>query len=328
MLDVLCLGDAKLDIFLHVQPDNPHFTLKDHRLEIDFGEKVYVDKYVIDMGGNAANSGIGLSRLGLNAGICAEIGKDEFSIRILNKLMREKINTDFLLQTVSEKTSFSIILSYRAERTIFSEHEVREHNFNFKDLQTRFIYITSLGEKWENVYKNALEVSKKRGIKIAFNPGTLQIEGKNRIVFDIIENSDYLFLNKEEAEEILYGKEINLGSNKNMEKILFGLRSLGAKNVVITDSDKGSYLKDIDDKSFFLGIAPSEVLEKTGAGDAYTAGFIAAILNGFSQKDAMVWGAVNSASVIEKVGAENGLLTKVELLARIKSLKNFTPKPL
>jgi sugar/nucleoside kinase (ribokinase family) len=62
-----------------------------------------------------------------------------------------------------------------------------------------------------------------------------------------------------------------------------------------------------------LGIVKTEVVEKTGAGDAFSAGFLAAIIHGLEIPEAMKWGSINSANVIGKIGAEEGLLTKFEL---------------
>lgn len=329
MLDILCVGDAKLDIFLQVPKNNPHFGLdkKNNKLLISFGEKIYVDKYVVDTGGNATNTAVGISRLGFNSGICAEIGKDEFSQKILNRLKTEKVNMDFLLQTDTEKSSFSIILSYDAERTIFSEHVLRDHNFSFENLNTKLIYITSLGKIWEKAYEKTLEFVKTNNIKLAFNPGSLQLEKRGKTVMDILERTDYLFVNKEEAEQILYGEEVSLSSDKEsaIKKLLYGIKSLGVKNVIITDSNNGSYLNDEEDNMYALGIVSSKIVEKTGAGDSYTAGFLAAILNGLTCEEAMIWGSVNAASVIGKVGAEQGLLTKKRLEEKIKELNNFSP---
>ena len=55
-------------------------------------------------------------------------------------------------------------------------------------------------------------------------------------------------------------------------------------------------------------------MEKTGAGDAYASGLISALVSGESFEEAMVWGALNASSVIGKTGAQNGLLTKTELV--------------
>lgn len=332
MLDILCIGDSVIDVFLKIPLDNPKFGLdkKNDKLLINYGDKINVDKYVIELGGNATNTSVGISRLGLNTGLCAEIGKDEFSQKIINVLRNENINLDNLIQDNDSKTSITVVLSYAGDRTLFTEHVERKHNFNFENIETNFIYLTSLGAIWENAYEKTLEFIKNKNAKLAFNPGTLQLEKRDKIIFDIVEKTNYLFVNKEEAEELLYGKELEIQSEENKEslikKMLFGLKGLGAKNVIITDSDRGSYLQDEKDNTYFLGVLNEEVVEKTGAGDSYTAGFLAAILNGGSGAEAMVWGTLNATSVIKKIGAEEGLLTKFEMLEKIKENNKFSPQ--
>jgi sugar/nucleoside kinase (ribokinase family) len=334
MLDVLCVGDSVVDIFLKVPEKSPHFDLdkEKNQLLITLGEKIIIEKYIMEVGGNAANTAVGISRLGLNTGLCAEIGKDEFSQKILDRLKEENVNTDFLLQKATQKTSFSVILSYNGERTIFTEHVERDHDFNFNDLKTKFIYLTSLGKNWERAYEKILEyVEKNTDVKLAFNPGTLQIEKKDKLVMNIIEKTDYLFLNKEEAEVLLYGEklDIKLADEKSfIKKLLFGLKSLGAKNIIITDSNNGSYIQDSSNKTFCLGILEEKIVEKTGAGDAYTSGFLAGIITGKSVEHAMIWGTINASSVILQIGAEEGLLTKQALEEKIKEFNNFYPTKL
>nr|MBI5455940.1 carbohydrate kinase family protein [Candidatus Levybacteria bacterium] len=334
MLDILCIGDAKLDIFIQVPDDNPHVSLdkKTDKLLISYGEKISVDKHFLDIGGNAANAATGISSLGFNAGLCAEIGKDEFSQKILNKLSKKNVNIDYLVQQENEETSFSVSVSYKGDRVLFTEHAERKHDFNFENLQTNFVYLTSLGNIWENAYKNVLDFVESKKIKFAFNPGTLQLEKRDNLVFEVIEKTDYLFVNKEEAQELLYGKELGLEREENnnslIKKMLFGLKGLGAKNVIITDSQNGSYVQDEKNDIYYLGILNEKIVEKTGAGDSYTAGFLAAILNGLPITDAMVWGTINAASVVKKIGAQDGLLTKEQIEEKIKSLKNFTPEKL
>jgi len=322
MLDILCVGDCKIDIFLKIPEDNPHFGLdeKQNKLFLSYGEKIYIDRYVLGIGGNATNTAVGISRLGLNVGLCAEIGKDEFSKKILEELKTENINTDFLSQTDKE-TSISIGLSYKDDRTLFTEHIQREHNFNFNNLQTKFIYLTSLGNVWEKTYEKVLEFSKMNNTKLAFNPGTIQLEKKGKIFMDILENTDYLFVNKQEAEEIVYGKELALTKKNESEikKLLYGLKSLGVKNVMITDGDNGSFAQDENNELHNLKKIDVQVVEKTGAGDAYTAGFLAAMLNSKTVAEAMRWGTLEASSVIQQIGAQAGLLSKQELEQRFAS---------
>lgn len=330
MLDILCVGDSKLDIFFKIPDTNPHFGLdkENNKWLISYGEKISVDNYVLDIGGNATNTAVGISRLGFNVGLCAEIGKDEFSQKIINRLKEENINTDSLLQTDSEKTSFSVAIGYKGDRTLFTEHATRTHNFNFDNLETKFVYLTSLGREWEKAYEKTLEFVSANNLKLAFNPGSLQLEKRGKTIADILERTDYLFLNKEEAEEMLYGRELNLSPDNpsGVKKLLYGIKSLGVKNVIITDSANGSFIQDGENNIYSLGIVKVDVVEKTGAGDAYCSGFLGALLNQKSVKEAMAWGAINSASVIGKIGAEQGLLKKQELEEKTKSIKDFYPK--
>ena len=329
MLDVVCVGDAIIDVFLNISKDNPHFGLdeKNNKLEISFGEKINVESYTLDVGGNAANTCVGLAKLGLSTAILAEIGKDEFAEKILNKFKNENINSEHVILTNDQKTSFSVGINYNGERTLFVEHVQRKHEFNFENLSTKLIYLTSLGKEWEKAYQDTLSFVEKNGVKLAFNPGTLQIEDRGKFLNEIIEKTDYMFLNKEEAELILYGKELEISSDKGndniIKKLLFGIKSIGAKNVIITDSINGSYVFDESNNLYKSPIIKVDVLEKTGAGDGFTAGFLGAILNNLTISDACIWGTINASSVITQIGAQKGLLSKPMLLEKEKNLSNF-----
>jgi len=333
MLDILCVGDSVIDIFLKIPESDPKFSLdrEKNKLCINYADKISVEKYIIGIGGNATNTAVGTERLGLNSGICVEIGNDEFSQRIISVLKQEGVNIEHIVHDKDKQTSITVALSYSGDRTLFTEHIERRHEFNFEAVNTKLIYLTSLGHIWEKAYEKVLEFAKKSNSLLAFNPGSLQLENKNKYVLDVIEETNYLFVNKQEAEEILYGKELELKVENNkhlIKKLLFGLRALGAKNVIITDSDNGSYMQSENDQVYHLEIVRVDVVEKTGAGDSYTAGFLSAIIKGLSVKEAMVWGAINSSSVIQKVGSQEGLLTEDKINNIKNSLTNYSPQEL
>lgn len=310
--DITCVGNAKIDSFLTLHQANNHLRLikETNELCIKFGEKIVVDKSQLLLGGNAANVSVGISRLGLNVGLVAEIGHDEFAQKIINTLFSEKVDTSNIKQAEGQQSSFSTIINFQGERTIFSEHVKRDHNFNFDNITTRWVYLTSIGEEWEKAYQKTVEFVKEKKCYLAFNPGTIQIKsGKNNIQ-NVLSATNILFLNKEEAETLLE----YVPGQKNVEEILTNLQKLGPKIVVITDGKNGSFA--IDDKGNVLkqGIIETEVVEKTGAGDSYSSGFLGAILEGKSVKEAMRWGGLNSASVITKVGAQAGLLYRKDVL--------------
>jgi len=308
--DVVCIGNAKIDTFLTLHEANNHLRLLEETGElcIKFGEKISVDKAEILLGGNAANVAVGISRLELTTALVAEIGKDEFAQKIINTLSKEKVNSTKVYQIENQQSSFSTIINFKGERTIFSEHVRREHNFSFEDISTKWIYLTSLGEAWTDAYNKTVDFIKKTGSNLAFNPGTLQIKSGKTNIENVLSITNLLFVNKEEGEELLNYPH----GQKSIEEIITNLQKFGPKIVVITDGKNGSY--SVDERGNILKeeVAERKVVEKTGAGDSYSSGFLGAILHGKLIKEAMNWGAKNSASVISKVGAQAGLLYKYD----------------
>lgn len=308
--DVVCIGNAKIDTFLTLyEADRCLRLIKEaNELCIKFGEKITVDKAEILVGGNAANVAVGLSRLGLSVALVAEIGKDEFAQKIINTLLKEKVNVTNVKQTEGQRSSFSTIINFQGERTIFSEHLKRSHDFNFNNISTKWVYLTSLGEEWTDAYNKTVDFVKKTKCRLAFNPGTLQIAaGKNNIE-DVLLITDVLFVNKEEAMKISNYKLQISNELENIKNLLEQLQKLGPKIAVITDGKNGSFLIDERGNIAKKGIVETKVIEKTGAGDAYSSGFLSAFITNKSTADSMDLGTKNSASVIGKVGAQAGLL--------------------
>lgn len=308
--DVVCVGNAKIDTFLTLHQANKHLRYANNTNElcIKFGEKISVDKAEILLGGNAANVSIGTSRLGLNTAIVAEIGNDEFAQKIINTLSEENVNTAKVIRTEGQQSSFSTIINYNGERTIFSEHVKRLHDFNFEDISTKWTYLTSLGDEWGQAYQKTVNFVKKTGSNLAFNPGTLQIESGKDALKNVLAATNLLLVNRQEGEELLDYPQ----GQKSVEEIIKKLQELGPKIVVITDGKNGSFVIDDKGNMFKKKIVETKVVEKTGAGDAYSSGFLSALVSGKPIDLAMEWGTKNSASVISRVGATAGLLYKTD----------------
>lgn len=306
--DIACVGNAKIDTFLTLYEASSHLRLlkETNELCIKFGEKIAVDKAEILLGGNAANVSVGASRLGLKTALVAEIGKDEFAQKIINTLKKENVNTSNVLQTEGQQSSFSTIINYKKERTIFSEHVRREHNFSFENISAKWIYLTSLGNNWQDAYNKTVAFAKKTKANLALNPGTLQIQSGKNSLKSILLAANLLFVNKEEGEELLGYSQ----GEKSIKEIIMNLQKLGPKIVVTTDGKNGSFAINEKGEIFKQEITEGKVVEKTGAGDAYSSGFLAGLAHNKSITNAMRWGAKNSASVIGKVGAQPGLLYK------------------
>ncbi len=311
MLDVLTVGNAVLDVFLSIHDENDQISLDStsRKLCIPYGEKILVDKCTFMLGGNATNVAVGLRRLGLRCALMAEIGMDEFSAKILNILRKEEVVTDYIKRGEKE-SSMTIGINFQGERTLFVEHQSREHDFRFAHIETSWIYLTSLGNKWHHVYRNVSDyLASHPEVKLAFNPGSIQYkEGIESFAY-LLPQTRVLFVNKEEAIRLVK-------IDQSIEELLFSLSEMGVKIVVITDGKNGSYVFS-EGKIYHQESIPCKVVERTGAGDAYASGMLAGIIYGKSIPESMKWGAKNAASVIEQIGAQQGLLSLQEMVDKV-----------
>ena len=156
---------------------------------------------------------------------------------------------------------------------------------------------------------------------MAFNPGSRQVRAGKDVLVEILKYTNTLYVNRKEAETIS-GFENSQGKEK---ELLDALIELGVKNPIVTDGSKGSYIFD-GEKYMRVGILPVDAHERTGAGDAFGSGCIAALIQGKSFEEALVWGTVNSASVIGYTGSQRGLLKSSEMLEWIKRADNCEVK--
>jgi ribokinase len=317
--NIITVGESTIDAFMTLAHANSdaHLDKENGGLCFRFGEKIDVDRYDFTIGGNATNVAVGISRLGLKATLCTEIGDDEFSLKIRNVLANEHIER-ILVHQVPGPSNFSVIINFKGDRTLFCEDVTREHDFHFIDVTSDFVYLTSLGNEWKQPYQTTLEFVKKNKVKIAFNPGSRQLREGREMVHEVLKSTEMLFVNKEEAELLLFEKETREHDLEYVKELLTKVKKLGPKIIVITDGRKGSYAKDEQGNFYHQGIHDSEIVERTGAGDGYTAGFIAARLQGLSVTEAMDWGSWNASSVVSKIGAQAGLLTKDQMEDRVE----------
>jgi sugar/nucleoside kinase (ribokinase family) len=323
-LDVLTVGSALIDAFLTIHDANEQIHLDKKTKEFRFGagDKIQLDSCVFEVGGNGCNVAVGLSRLGLKAGFMAEIGEDEFSEKILKRLHHEDVDTSFIKQ--QGQSSFAVGINFHGERTLFVDHVEREHIFSLHTLVTHSIYLTSVGHTWHHVYQHVKDYVKKHDTFLALNPGTKQLHEGAGFIRELLPHTQVLFINMEEGLRLI-GQERN---KRDIAYLLSALSAFGTDTVVVTDGNKGSYVIDAFGKMYHASVYDAPIVERTGAGDAYATGFLAALLSGRGTTEAMRWGSFNAAGVIGKVGAQPGLLTIREMEALLDEEEGVTVKEL
>jgi ribokinase len=313
---VITVGESTIDAYMTLAHPGQscEFDAEHNALCFTHGDKIDVDRYDFTIGGNATNVAVGLNRLGVKATLCSETGDDEFSIKIRNTLASENVERLFVNQ-VHGASNFSVIINFRKDRTVFNQNVEREHDFQLVDVTTDMVYLTSLGQQWEEPYKKIVEFVKEQKACLVFNPGSRQIHEGRETVKHVLDHTDILFINKEEGEHLLHGNKIpDSPDNKEyLQELMEKLQKLGPKTIVLTNGRHGSYALDEKNELHYQEMYPGEVVERTGAGDAFATGFLAAAVHGESVPNSMKWGSINAASVVGHIGAQAGLLKKDEM---------------
>lgn len=311
-MDFIAIGDTVVDEFIklkdaHVSYDTNHV---DRILSMPFATKIpYVSSVLVPAVGNAANAAVSAARLGLSSAFISNVGKDSFGEQILDTFKRENVDTRYIAINDGIPTNHHYVLSFQAERTILIRHEKYPYIIPKNLVAPKWFYLSSVGDNTESFHTElATWLKAHPETKLAFQPGTYQIKiGKEKLA-EIYEAAEVVAVNKEEAEKIL-----GLGQT-NIKELLEKMRALGPKIALITDGPSGAYVydgKEMLKVPMYPDPKPPE--NRTGAGDAMTSTFVVALALGKTTAEALLWGPINSMSVVQQIGAQKGLLTREEL---------------
>ena len=316
-LDFVALGDITTDAFIRIKEASVNCDLnREHcKLCFSFGEKIpYESVTIVRAVGNSPNASVSAHRLGLNSGLITNLGDDQNGKECLQTLKKEGVNTDFVTIHKGLETNYHYVLWFEEERTILIKHH--EYPYKMPDLPApKWIYLSSLGENsLPHHHEIANWLKRHPETKLAFQPGTFQIKMGQRQLADIYEISEIFFCNVEEAKRILKTSE------RDIKKLLFGIKEFGPKIVVITDGPKGAYAYKGDDIWHIpMYPDPKPPVSRTGAGDSFSSTFTVAVALGHDIPTALSWGPINSMSVVQYVGAQAGLLTREKLEDYLKN---------
>jgi len=311
VFDVICVGSASIDCFVKLPVD-----FKD----IKHGSKILIDDIELLTGGGGTNVAAGLAKLGMRTGFIGEVGED-LSAEMISHDLKKRGITFLVKQHSRHATAYSVVLEkegsdrailvYKGASSYLEPYEIP------KSIDARWFYFASVTGKSFKTMEYLAGFARKNKIAVYFNPSSYMTEKGYGFMKKVIAGTKIIAMNKEEAEKLLGVK------TGNRDVLLKGLRKLGPEICIITDGENGVHAYD-GKKMYFTKAHRIRPVDTTGAGDAFGAGFLAGFIMKQSLpledriKFAIELGLKDAESVIMKVGAKAGLLSKREAFRLVK----------
>ena len=323
--DFIAIGDTAIDAFIKIERASVNCDINKENCQIclDYANKVpYESVTIVPAVGNSANAAICASRLGLKSAFVTNIGDDQYGKECIKALESNGVSTQFVRINKNKKTNYHYVLWYQDDRTILIKHE--EYDYELPNIGSpKWIYLSSLAENSLNFhYELEAYLRNHPEVNLAFQPGTFQMRFGIEKLKGIYELTKVFICNREEAQRILDTDE------DEPVKLMKMLREKGPKIVIVTDGPKGAYAYD-GETSWFMPPYPDPKppLERTGAGDSFASTFVSAFAIGKSFEDALMMAPINPMSVVQHIGAQEGLLTLPEIEKYLQeALENYKPR--
>ncbi|MEP7204744.1 MAG: carbohydrate kinase family protein [Candidatus Saccharibacteria bacterium] len=310
---ILCIGDIVTDAFIALREDQAEVSTDEHgihRLSMEFGSKPPYDHVdIVQAVGNSANAAVSFTTLGLRAGLMAFLGDDQAGKDSLDYLATKQVDTRTVSVQAGQKSNYHFALRYGADRTILIKYE--DYNYAWQEpVETPdWIYLSMISQSAWQLHEDMMAyLDKHPDTKLVFQPGTFHFEWGTQKLAAIYGRSHIIFMNREEAA-LVTGKGL-----ESIHELATGLHALGPKLVVITDGPNGAYASDGEKLLVMPNYPdPAPPYDRTGAGDAFASTVVAALALGETIETALKWAPINSMSVVQKLGAQAGLLSSDEI---------------
>ncbi|MCK5592617.1 carbohydrate kinase family protein [Candidatus Bathyarchaeota archaeon] len=288
--DVICFGALNVDRLYRV---NRIAGRDEESFIIDFKEAP---------GGSAANTAVGLARLGLKTGFIGKVSDNREGKLLLNDFKRQNVDVDGII--VSKEGRSGVAMGYvdtKGDRALYIDPgvndslELKEINLKYAG-NTAFLHLTSfIGEKPFKAQKEL--VRGLRDVRISFDPGELYAR-KGLTVLKLMIERSFVMLPSENELKLLTGKKYDEGSKILMKK--------GVSIVAVKLGERGCYVTD-GKESYLVEPYKVEVVDTTGAGDAFCAGFLYGLIKNKDLYECGRFGNFVASRCIEKVSAREGL---------------------
>jgi ribokinase len=260
-------------------------------------EEAKTDRLSLGGGGSAANVAVGASRLGVKSGFIGSIGFDTFGRVLLEELEHEGVDVAHVKVDTSTSSGLTVIAINNKGQVIMFGYTGASDKLFPSDLNKEYIssseHVHITGLSFDTALA-AAEIAKKANVTVSFDPGRLMSKMGLKRLLPLLHYVDQILLNQEEAREFTGVIEL--------EKAAKAIIKSGPKMVIIKRGPDGVFAMN-HSKSFSVPAYSVKVVDTTGAGDAFSAGFITAQLEGKNFEDSVEFANATANLKITRVGA-------------------------
>jgi ribokinase len=265
------------------------------------GEEVGIIDVKKAPGGSAANTIVALARLGADVGFIGLVGSDEEGDLVLEAFRKEGVETKIRKEEGYTGAAIGFV-DARGERALYIYPGVND-KLSMGSIDIEFVNTATFLHTSSFVNKEQLEmqctVAKRIQSKISFSPGMLCFKYTLEDLVELIERSEVVFLSISELTSLVKGEDYKKGAEV--------LLNLGAKIVCVTLGEKGCYVINSTGESYVVDAYPTEVVDTTGAGDAFAAGFLYGLLHEKGLYESGNAGNLLASFCIREYGCRKGL---------------------
>lgn len=302
-LKVISIGAAVQDVFLTGKILEPVKEEGEWFEELPLGSKLDLDQIFFSTGGGATNAAVTFAKSGFDSHFLGQIGHDPAGEAVLRELKSFHVNYDMVVYD-THSTGYSVLLlAPSGERTILTYRGASTHydasKFRSSSIESDWLYISSLSGNI-GLLEDLVAHAKDKHIKVALNPGKYEIKHAERFS-KILQGVTVLSANLGEMSQLFSGKDKWELAIKAVQVVDY---------VLVTDGPNGAVAASKKDNQICeAGLYENvKVVDRTGAGDAFSSGFVAKIASGAKLQNALVFASANATSVVTQVGAKAGIL--------------------
>lgn len=302
MFDLISIGNISIDLFFRGEA----LTYRDARFQLAVGGKYFADQFQTSIGGGGTNVAIGAAKQNLKTAVLGTIGNNPFKEMIVQMLETHRISTDLCSYEDDYYNISCILLTKMGERSIVHystpHRNILRKAASIKRLiETKIVYLGNLPDVSLTEREVTLNLCKKNNILTVVNLGVKDCRRPKHQLQNFLKKVDVLIVNGHEFAELVKAQYQDLHFGENV--VDWYIPELKDKTVIITEGKKGSYgyFEDIVYHQKALEI--EKITDTTGAGDAYTAGFISEYFTTRNVEKAMEKGSRYALKILAKIGA-------------------------